>query len=167
MKKLVVVLALVSSSLALAGPKKDPSRGEGLDPEERVERREERAKQARMVLLVAIAEALELNEAQALKLSDTLRGLDEKRRPVREAMFEAMRQVRAAAEGDPSALATVDQSVQRVLEGRAQMAQLDKELFATLAQGQPPQRKARLALVLAKVGDELRRMKAGKGRRHR
>ncbi|MCA2981339.1 MAG: hypothetical protein INH37_23960 [Myxococcaceae bacterium] len=57
--------------------------------------------------------------------------------------------------------------MQRVLEGRAQMAQLDKELFTTLAQGQPPQKKARLALVLAKVGDELRRMKGGKGRRHR
>jgi hypothetical protein len=166
MKKSMLVVTLLSSALALAGPKKDPARWEAMDPEERAERQEERAKQARMVLLVAVAEALELNEAQALKLSETLKGLDEKRRPVREAMHEAMRQVKAAADGDPAALANVDQNMQRVLDGRAQMAQLDKELFATLSQGQPPQKKAKLALVLAKVGDELRRMKGNKGRRH-
>jgi hypothetical protein len=166
MKKTLLVVTLLSSAFAFAGPRKDPARWEAMEPEERAERQEERARQARMMLLVAVADALELNEAQALKLSETLKALDEKRRPVREGMAEAMRQVKAAADGDPAALANVDQNMQRVLDGRAQMAQLDKELFATLSQGQPAQKKAKLAIVLAKMGDELRRMKGNKGRRH-
>jgi hypothetical protein len=138
-----------------------------MDPEDRAEKHEERARQARMMLLVSVAEALELNEAQALKLSDKLKVIDDKRRPVREAMGEAMRQVKAAAEGDAAAAANVDQNVQKVLDGRVQMAQLDKELYATLAEGQTPQKKAKLAVVLAKVGEEMRRMRGNKGRHHR
>ncbi|MBL8919826.1 MAG: hypothetical protein JNJ54_13240 [Myxococcaceae bacterium] len=162
MKKLLLLSMLALSSTSLAGPPKTgPARWEALDPEERAERQEERAKKARMMLLVSVAEALELTEAQALKLSDKLKALDEKRRPVREAMHEAMRAVKAAADGDQSALAALDQNVQRVLDGRVQIAQLDKELYASLAEGQTPQKKARLAVVLAKVGHELR---GGKGR---
>jgi hypothetical protein len=168
MKQLMVSLLIVSSSVAFAGPgKTGPARWDALDPEERAERQEERAKQARMLLVVAVAEALELNEAQALKLSEKIKVMDEKRRPVREAMHQAMRQVKAAADGDASALASVDANIQKVLEGRAQMAQLDKELFATLAEGQSPQKKAKLALVLARVGDEMRRVRGNKGRHHR
>lgn len=168
MKQLIVMSLIVSSSFAFAGPGKNgPAKWDSMDPEERAERQEEHAKAARMVLLVAVAEALELNEAQALKLSEKLKAVDEKRRPVRESMHQAMRQVKAASEGDPGALAAVDANVQKVLDGRAQLAQLDKELYATLAEGQPAQKKAKLALVLAKVGDELRRMRGNKGRHHR
>jgi len=166
MQKLMLSTMLLSS-LALAGPKTHPAKWDAMDPEERAEKQEEHARQARMMLLVSVAEALELNEAQALKLSDKLKAVDEKRRPVREAMRQAMRDVKAAADGDAAALTTLDQNVQKVLEGRVQMAQLDKELYATLSEGQPPQKKAKLALVLAKVGDELRRLRGNKGRQHR
>jgi len=57
--------------------------------------------------------------------------------------------------------------VQRVLDGRAQMAALDKELFAQLSVGQSPQKKAKLALFMAKFGEEMRRIKGAKGRHHR
>lgn len=165
MKKLLLLsLMALSSTVFAAPPKTGPARWDAVDPEERAERQEERAKKARMLLVVAVAEALELNEAQALKLSDKLKAIDEKRRPVREAMHEAMRAVKAASDGDQAALASIDQNVQRVLDGRVQMAQLDKELYATLAEGQTPQKKARLAVVLAKVGHELR---GGKGRQLR
>lgn len=166
MQKLLLSTMLLSS-LALAGPKNNPAKWDAMDTEERAEKHEERARQARMMLLVSVAEALELNEAQALKLSEKLKVIDEKRRPVREAMGEAMRQVKAAADGDAAASANIDQHVQKVLEGRVQMAQLDKELYATLAEGQTPQKKARLAVVLAKVGEEMRRMRGNKGRHHR
>ncbi|MDP1914967.1 MAG: hypothetical protein Q8L14_01890 [Myxococcales bacterium] len=166
MQKLLLSTMLLSS-LALAGPKNHPAKWDAMDPEERAEKHEERARQARMMLLVSVAEALELNEAQALKLSEKLKVIDEKRRPVREAMGEAMRQVKAASEGDAAAAANIDQHVQKVLDGRVQMAQLDKELYATLAEGQTPQKKARLAVVLAKVGEEMRRMRGNKGRHHR
>lgn len=166
MKKLLVAVMLVTTSVALAAPKNGPAKWDAVDPEERAERQEERARQARMMLVVAVAEALELNEAQALKLSEKLKAVDDRRRPVRESMAEAMRQVRQAAEGDAAALASLDANVQKVLDGRVQMAQLDKELFATLGEGQSPQKRARLALVLAKVGEEMRRFRGNKGRHH-
>lgn len=168
MQKLMVAVMLVST-VAFAGPgKTGPAKWDkGEDREERQEERhEERARQARMMLVVAVAEALELNEAQALKVADKVKALDDKRRPVREAMGDAMRAVKAAADGDAAALAALDANVQKVLDGRVQMAQLDKELFATLGEGQPPQKRAKLAVVLAKVGAELRG-RGNKGRHHR
>lgn len=159
MKQLALAVTMFSA-LAFAGPHHGPGKGD--DGDDRAERKEERARHARMMLTVSIAEALELNEAQGLKLAEKLKVLDEKRRPVREAMGEAMRQVRAAADGDASALAALDANMQRVLDGRVQMAQLDKELFASLGEGQTPQKRAKLALVLAKAGDDLRRMRGGR-----
>ncbi|MBL8935507.1 MAG: hypothetical protein JNM69_13205 [Archangium sp.] len=154
MQKLMVAVMMVST-LAFAGPgKTGPAKWD--KGEDREERQEEHARQGRMMLVVAVAEALELNEAQALKVADKVKALDEKRRPVREAMGEAMRAVKAAADGDAAALAALDANMQKVLDGRVQMAQLDKELFATLGEGQPPQKRAKLAVVLAKVGAEFR-----------
>ncbi|MBL9037127.1 MAG: hypothetical protein JNG84_01310 [Archangium sp.] len=161
----------MSSALALAAPpvgKGGASRAGG-DDDGREGRHEELGRKARMLAVVGIADALELNEAEALKLSERLRAFDDKRRPVREAMHEAMRSLKAAADGDASALPQVDANVQRVLDGRSQMAAIDKELFAALSQGQSPEKKARLALFLAKFGEEMRRFKGGhggKGRHH-
>ena len=58
---------------------------------ERAERMEAREREARLMYVVAISEALELGEADALKLSEKIKGLEERRRPVRQAMGEAMR----------------------------------------------------------------------------
>jgi hypothetical protein len=167
MMKLLMTSVLLVSFVAFAGPgKTGPAKWDG-DSEDRAERREERERQGRMMLVVAVAEALELNEAQALKLSEKIKTLEEKRRPVREAMHEAMKQVKAASEGDAAALSALDANVQKVLDGRVQMAQLDKELYTSLAEGQAPQKKARLAVVLAKVHAEMRGMRGGgKGRHH-
>lgn len=168
MKKLLLSVVVMSSALAFAGPPKGgPGKWAAMEPEERAERREERAKAARMMLLVSVVEALELNDAQALKLAEKLKVLDEKRRPVREGMGEAMRQVKAASDGDSAALAAIDANVQKVLDGRAQLALLDKELYLSLAEGQTPQKKAKLAVVLAKVHGELRGMHGNKGRHRR
>lgn len=160
--KLVMLMVVVGSLAAFAAP---PPGGKGAGPgpgagrwaddddraEPRKERHEARAREMHLRFVVAISEALGLGEADALKLSERLKGVEEKRRPLRQAMGEAMRTLRDAAEGDPAALGQVDASVQKVLDGRAQMAALDKELFATLAQGYSPQQRAKLALVLARL----------------
>ena len=130
---------------------------------ERAERMEAREREARLMYVVAISEALELGEADALKLSEKIKGLEERRRPVRQAMGEAMRAVKEAAEGDATALTQIDANVQKVLDGRVQMANLDKELFNTLSQGYPPLKRAKLALVLGRLNHE---MKSGKKGRH-
>jgi pantothenate synthetase len=119
------------------------------------------ARHARLKYVVEIAEALELNEADALKLSEKLKGLEERRQPVRQAMHQAMKAVKAAADGDAAALKDVDANVQQVLDGRAQMAVMDKELFTTLSKDLSPQQRAKLAVVLAKIHGDV----AKKGRR--
>jgi hypothetical protein len=105
-------------------------------------------------MVVAISEALELDEAGALKLSEQLRAIEARRQPIRAQMHEAMKAVRAAAQGDGAALGQVDANVQRVLDGRAQMAAMDKELFTFLSKDLPPQKRAKLALVLAHLGQQ-------------
>jgi hypothetical protein len=79
-------------------------------------------------------------------------------------MFTAMREVKAAADGDQAALAQVDANIQKVLDGRAQLAAMDKEMFVFLSKDLTPQKKAKLALVLAKM-HELRGGGLKKGRR--
>jgi hypothetical protein len=110
------------------------------------------AKRGHLMAVMAISDALELTDAETLKLSQTLKGLEERRRPVRQAMHEAMKAVRAAADGDATALAQVDANVQKVLDGRAQMAALDKELFQALSKDLSPQKKAKLGRALAHLG---------------
>jgi hypothetical protein len=162
--KLVTMLVMLGAMTAFAAPPPGPRGGPGRfgDDDERGERFEARAREARLMYVVAISEALGLNEAEALKLSEKLRVVEEKRLPMRKQMGEAMRSLRDAADGDQAALAQVDANVQKVLDGRTQMAALDKELFATLSQGYAPQQRAKLALVLARLNHELKGFKKGR-----
>ncbi|PZR05113.1 MAG: hypothetical protein DI536_32985 [Archangium gephyra] len=148
--RVLMTVVMLGSLAAFAG------RGRGGDPAAREERREERVEQARLMYVLAISEALDLKEADSIKLSNTLKVLEEKRRPLRQQMGEAMKSLKDAADGDTAAAASVDANVQKVLDGRAQMATLDKELFAALSQGQTPQKKAKLALVLARLNMEMK-----------
>ncbi len=156
MKKLVTALVMSLSLAALAappalkGPPPAAARGEGHEGHEGREGRGEKfAQRAHLAAVVGISEALELSEADALKLGEKLKAFEARRQPLRQQMHEAMQTVKAAADNDAEALPKVDQAVQQVLDGRAQMAALDKELFNSLAQGQSPQKKAKLALFLA------------------
>ncbi len=120
---------------------------------------EGREREGRLRMVVALSEALELNEADALKLSEQIKGLEQKRRPLRMQMGEAMRALKDAADGNAAAQAAVDANIQLILDGRAQMAALDKELFAGLSQGLSPQKRAKLALTLAGMHHEMKGMK--------
>ena len=166
--KLMMSMLLCGALTAFAAP---PPAGKGAGPgsekgkwggEDREERMEAREREARLMYIVSISEALELNEAEALKLSDKLKAIEDKRRPLRQAMGEAMRSLKDAADNDATALAQVDANVQKVLDGRAQMAVMDKELFSSLSQGYPPQKRARLALVLARLNHEMKGFKKGR-----
>ena len=50
-------------------------------------------------------------------------------------------------------------------KGNTQLAAIDKDMFAQLSAGQSPEKKARLALFLAKFGEQMRHR--GKGRHAR
>jgi hypothetical protein len=168
MKTRLIAVFAVLSMTALAAP--PPAAGAAPGPggkwaENKEERLENREQKLRLMYLVAISEALELSDAEALKLSDKLKAIEEKRRPLRQQMGEAMKSLRDAADGDQAALGQVDANVQRVLDGRAQMAAMDKDLFAQLSQGLTPQKRAKLALVLARMGHEFKGGGGKKGRR--
>jgi hypothetical protein len=107
-------------------------------------------KQARMKRVLSLAEELELSEAQALKMSDTMRQFDERRQPLLQQVQTSARILRQAARGDASVNGQVEQAVQRVFEARTQLTALDRELYQALAKDLPPQKQARLAIFLAR-----------------
>jgi hypothetical protein len=146
MKRNTLAVLVLLASLAFAGPKGRPG-DDGEGPEG--------GRRAHMMALLGIVETLGLSEAEALKLGERLKALEVKRRPVRESIRDSMKALRAASGGDAAAMAQVDANVARVLDGRAQMAALDKELFAAAAQGQPPEKRAKLAIFLAHFKREL------------
>lgn len=161
MRALVTAVMLCSAAAFAAPPPggRPPPRAEGMADDARGERREEREKKVRMMLVVGIADALSLSEAEALRMGEKIKGFEDRRRPVREAMHEAMKTLKAAGDGDPAALPQVDAAVQRVLDGRQQMAALDKEMFAGLSQGLTPQKRAQLAIFLAKFSQGMNKLK--------
>jgi hypothetical protein len=157
---------VLMSALAFAGPppgKTGPADWSGREGRHGGEKRDNRL---HMMAVVGIAEALELNEAEALRMSDKLKGFEDKRRPVRQEMVESMRTLKLAADGDQAAGAQVDQAIQKVLDGRARLAALDREMFNALSQGLTPQKRARLALFMAKFGQQVQKLKAGGKGRH-
>lgn len=170
MKKLITAAVLAVSTAAFAGPgaaaAQKPQAGAfgGWDDDDRGDRLEERAKRMRMMLVVGMAEALSLSEGDAIRLADKMKSFDDKRKPLREQMIESMKVIRAAADGDTVALPKVDQATNTLLDLRMQMAAVDKEMFVTVAKDLTPQKRAQLALFLAKFNHE-RGMGGGKGMR--
>ena len=107
-------------------------------------------KHRRMKFVLGLSEALDLSEAEALKMAEKVRGFEDKRRPLREAMQECMATLRDAANGKMEAYAKVDAATQQLLEVRQQMAALDKELFTALSANLSAQKKAKLLMFLGR-----------------
>ncbi|MFT3840452.1 MAG: hypothetical protein QM723_25915 [Myxococcaceae bacterium] len=114
------------------------------------ERGEEMQRRMRMMLVVGLADALSLNEGEAIALADKIKVFDEQRAPVRESMKEAMKTLKSAADGDQAALGQVDNATQKIFDGRQQMAAIDKQMFQTISKDMQPQKRAQLAMFLAK-----------------
>ncbi|GEN08884.1 hypothetical protein SAMN05443572_10879 [Myxococcus fulvus] len=127
------------------------------------ERMERLEKRQRLRQVLALSEALELDNQQALKMEQTLRQFDEKRRPLREQVREAARTLHQAARGDSAALAQVDAAAQRAFEARERITVLDREMYQALAKELPPDKRAKLALTLARDGGRMKRPWRGEG----
>lgn len=121
-----------------------------------VERMERVEKRQRLRQVLELSEALELDNAQALKMEETLRRFDERRRPLREQVRDAVRILHAASRGDAAALSQVDGAAQRAFEARERIATLDKEMYQALAKELPPEKRAKLALTLARSAGRLK-----------
>ncbi|WNG24819.1 hypothetical protein F0U62_12980 [Cystobacter fuscus] len=154
--RLLVLPLLLLPLMTWAAPPDAP------DASERVEKR------SRMMRMLSLAEELELNEAQTLKMADTMRQFDERRRPLLEQVRASAQILRKAAKGDAAAQSQVDQAVQRVFEARTQLTTLERDLYQALAKDLPPQKRAQLAISLARHGGrkEANLMKPDRDGRH-
>jgi hypothetical protein len=125
-------------------------------PAEEKEAVERAERQTRLMRVVGLAEELELQESQALKMADTMRQFDERRRPLLEQVQESARVLRQAARGDAPAQSQVDQAVQRVFDARTQLTALDRDMYQALAKELPPQKRAQLAIFLARQDGKMK-----------
>jgi hypothetical protein len=123
------------------------------------------ARQIRMKQVIGLSEALELSEADALRMAQVIRSFQERRRPFQEQVSEAARTIKRAADGEPDALARVDMAVQQMYAGRAQLVELNKEMFSTLGQGLTAQQRAKMAVYFAKFHMQLRDAQIRRARR--
>lgn len=122
-------------------------------------------KRSVMMLTLTLSEALGLDDAATLKLRGQLARFEERRAPLRRALIEQTQLLQRAAKGDTTAFAQVDGAIQKVLSLKTQLDQSDRDLFAELSAGLPPQKKAQLALVMARAHQRLREMAHAKGGR--
>ena len=145
----VAVLTLVLLPLAALAASTD----------EKAEAEQAAERQMRLARVLGLAEELELDSAQALRLDETLRKFDERRRPLRAQVRESAETLERAADGDSAALNQVDQAAQRAFEARAQLTALDREMFQVLSKDLTPQKRAKLALFMARFENRFTKFK--------
>ena len=151
---------IVLGMLSLAGAAQAAAPKKADDPAA-VDRREEFGQRAQMMMTLQIAEALELDDPATLKLRQTIAQWDAQRAPLRQQMFDLAQVLRRAAKGDTTAYGQVDQSIQKIIDLRSQMHQIDQKMFQQLSQGLTPQKKAKLALAIARMPGTMRGMMRG------
>jgi hypothetical protein len=164
MKKLIVALAVLPM-LAFAqgaapgagtapggrpgmGPGAGPGPGRGMGPGAAQPDPERMEKRMRLARTLGLAEALDLEPAQALKLGEAIAKFDERRLAAHKQHREARDVLRRAARGDKLPPAEVDQAIQKGLEAGTQLQAIDREVLATVTKDLAPEKKARAVLFL-------------------
>jgi hypothetical protein len=169
-----ILAAALAAALPLAGlaqagkpaPAQQQGQGTGQGgPRGDPERMEKRMRLARTL---GLAEALDLDAAQALKLGEAVSKFDDRRLAAHRQLRDSRQILRRAAKGESVPAAEVDQAIQRVLEARTQIHAVDREVVATVTKDLTPEKKARAVLFLSKFqrrfGPEMGPGPGGKGR---
>ncbi len=151
---------MVLGMVSLAGVAQAASPKRADDPDSAA-RREQLDQRVQMMVTLQLADALELDDAATLKLRQTVAQWEAQRAPLRQQMFDLAQVLRRAAKGDTTAYGQVDQAIQKIIALRNQMHQIDQTMFQQLSQGLPPQKKAKLALAIARMGGTMRGMMHG------
>jgi hypothetical protein len=176
MKKLALLLALAPLLASAQTPPSSPARPAGpmmhheedgpsgpMDPA----RKEKLQRRIQLALTLGLAEALQLDDAAALKVRGQIEKFSPRRMAAAEQMRDSVQVLRRSAKGDKVPAAEVDAAITRLLDARAQMQVIDRELVTTITRDLPPEKRARGVLFLAKfhqrMMEELR--PGGHGRR--
>ncbi len=107
-------------------------------------------KRMRLARTLGLAEALDLDASQALRLGDTIAKFDDRRLAAHKQLRDARDVLHRAAKGDKVTAAEVDQAIQKGLDARAQLQAVDRDTVSAVTQGLTPEKKARAVLFLAK-----------------
>ena len=140
-------LAAVPQGPSASGQGAGAGQQQGAGPRMTPERMEKRMRLARTL---GLAEALDLDAPQALKLGETISRFDERRVALHKQLRDAHDVLRRAAQGEKATAAEVDQAIQKALEARAQLQAVDRELIGVVTKDLAPDKKARAVLFLAK-----------------
>ena len=95
-----------------------------------------------------IAKALQLSEADAARLENTLSPYRAQTKPLKDDLKSQVELLRKASAGDPAATGQVDQAMQKIYADRAQLASLRQQMFQAASAGLNPAQKAKLAVVM-------------------
>lgn len=150
MKRLVAVLAALPLAAFAqgSGPQGGGPGGRGMGPGNGRDMPERVEKRARLARTLGLAEALDLDAPQALKLGESIARFDERRLAAHRQLFDAHQALRKAAAGEKASAAEVDQAIQKVLDARAQVQAIDREMIAAVTKDLSPEKKARAVLFL-------------------
>src|SRR5262249_26579619 len=149
-RTLLLLSVFAAPTWAAPPPPKPP--GDETSAEERAQLEQ----RARLMATMQISEVLGLDDPAPLKLRDTLTRWDTQKAPIRQEMFDLAQVLRRAGRGDTTAYNQVDPAIKRIQELRSQLQQIDQQLFQQLSAGLPPQKKAKLALGMAKLPQAMR-----------
>jgi len=140
MKKMLWALAVLPF-LAVAAP--PPGGGPGGPPGGEGPNPEQMQKRMRLARTLGLAEALDLSDAEALKVRDTMNKFDEKRAPLQKQLWESMQVLRKAAGGDQAAVKEVDKAIKTAFDARAQIQAVDRESFQAVTKDMSPEKRAK------------------------
>lgn len=142
----------------------------GHERRDKDQRREEIQRRVRTMRAISLANHLDLDEREALRLNHLMTEYDGRRHALREQIRGHMRILRNAADEPNPDGPSVDSAIDAVLQGRQQMETLHQEEARALMKNLNARQRARLALFLKKFPEEVRKaMKRHreKRRRHR
>ncbi len=156
MRNALVALLLLPLVAVAEAPKKDapPAAGPAQPDQARVEKR------MRLARTLGLAEVLDLDTAQALKLGETLARFDDRRKAARNQAMAATDLLRDAAQGNASprpTAADVDGAIVKLLDARAQLQAIDREMLQAITRDLSPEQKARAALFLGRFRQSIER----------
>ena len=146
--RLVAILCALTLSTAALAQGQPAAEQRGPPAMQRMRQRFE--KKVRMMRLLEVAEALDLSDAEALRFDQVMRKYDAKKQGYVQQIGEGVRVLRQASRGDASQFGQVNGTIDRLLDARAKIQAIDRQMYDELAKGLSPQRRAKLALVLAR-----------------
>lgn len=164
MRTAFLLSAVLAATPAFAAPSPAPGAAAQHDPVEKRARRVQMLKKLHTMLVLEIGEALELDTAGTIQLASRLEKYNEERIRLRLDNFDAMQELKRIAQGEASGEAAA--LVRRVAANRVKLAQVDQQELEIVVAGQPPEKVAKIAELVARYPKRMEQLGRGVAERH-